>query len=172
VPQNVPPCPTDAATTTRVSLAILTDPGQANAFGLVHGGVVLRLADECGASAALRYAGGGRVATAAIDSLTFIGPVHVGERVEVMAEVTHVGRTSIEVRLEVTAEPMAHAERRKVAEGYGLYVALDETGRPRPVPSLPIVTEADRRRAEAAQARQAIRLARRHEATHPSVGPS
>jgi uncharacterized protein (TIGR00369 family) len=155
----------------RVSLAILTDPGQANAFGLIHGGVVLRLADECGASAALRYAGGGRIATAAIDSMAFLGPIHVGERVEVVAEVTHVGRTSIEVRLEVFAEPMARADRRKVAVGFGLYVALDESGRPRPLPALPIETEVDRRRAQAAQARQAIRVARRQDATQPPDEP-
>jgi uncharacterized protein (TIGR00369 family) len=159
------PAPVAAPVPTRVSLAILTDPGQANAFGFVHGGVVLRLADECGAAAALRYAGGGRVTTAALDAMTFLGPVHVGERVEVVAELTHVGRTSIEVRLDVTAEPMARADRRRVAVGYGLYVALDDAGRPRPVPPLPLETEADRLRAQAAQARQSIRLARRHEAT-------
>ena len=152
------------AAASRVCLAIITDPGQANAFGTIHGGVLLRLADECGAVAALRHAGGGRITTAAIDAMTFLGPVLVGERVELSAEVTHVGRTSIEVRIEMIAEPMERAERRRVAMGYGLYVALDASGRPRPVPPLPIETEADRRRDEAARARQAVRLARRDEA--------
>src|SRR4051794_14285038 len=120
----------------RVSLAIITDPGQANAFGTIHGGVVLRLADECGAIAALRHAGGRVITTAAIDSMTFLGPIYVGERVELTAEVTHVGRTSLEAKIEVFAEPIARAERRKVGVGYGLYVALDESGKPCPVPPL------------------------------------
>lgn len=148
----------------RVSLAIITDPGQANAFGTIHGGVLLRLADECGAVAALRHSGVARIVTAAIDALTFLGPVYVGERVEIGAEVTHVGRTSIEARIEIHAEPMERAERRRVAVGYGLYVALDEDGTPRPVPPLLLETEADRRRDAAANARQAVRLARRAEA--------
>jgi uncharacterized protein (TIGR00369 family) len=152
------------AATSRLSLAIITEPGQANAFGTLHGGVLLRLADECGAIAALRYAGGGRITTAAIDSMTFLGPVYVGERVELDAEVTHAGRTSLEARIEIFAEPLDRAERRKVAVGYGLYVALDPSGRPRPVPPLPAETEADRRRDQAARARQAVRLARRAEA--------
>ena len=152
------------AADSRVSLAIITDPGQANAFGTVHGGVVLRLADECGAAAALRHAGGHTITTAAIDSMTFLSPVHVGERVELVAEVTHVGRTSIEARIEVYAEPMARAEKRNVGVGYGVYVALDEEGKPCPVPPLLFETGAARLRDEAALARQAVRLARRAEA--------
>jgi uncharacterized protein (TIGR00369 family) len=150
-------------------LAVLTEPGHANAYGLVHGGVILRLADECGAVAALRHSGGTQITTAAIDAMTFLAPVHVGERIEVTAEVTHVGRTSIEARIEVFAEPLNSVERRRVAVGYGLYVALDASGKPRPVPPLPIETAADRRREEAALARQTVRLARREEAreAHP-----
>src|SRR5271156_4141363 len=99
----------------RVSLAIITEPGQANAFGTLHGGVILKLADECGGIAALRHAGKGQITTAAIDSMIFLGPVYVGERVEVTAEVTYVGRTSIETRIEVFAERIELLERRKVA---------------------------------------------------------
>jgi uncharacterized protein (TIGR00369 family) len=149
-----------------MSLASLTHPGQANAFGTLHGGVILRLADECGAIVALRHAGGGRVTTAAIDSMVFLGPVYPGERVEIDATVTYVGRSSIETLIEVFAEPLARAERRKVGRGYGLYVALDETGKPRPVPPLLSETAADLARDEAARARQAARLARRNEAKY------
>src|SRR3954453_12103637 len=124
--------PAKSAAASRLSLAIITEPGQANAFGTLHGGVILRLADECGATAALRHAGGGRITTAAIDAMTFLGPVYVGERVELSAEVTYVGRTSLEARIEIVAEPLDRAVRRRVALGYGLYVALDESGHPRP----------------------------------------
>jgi uncharacterized protein (TIGR00369 family) len=157
--------PEKPASDSRISLAIITEPGQANPFDTLHGGVILKLADECGGIAALRHAGKGQIRTAAIDSMIFLGPVYVGERVEITAEVTYVGRTSIETRIEIFAERIEVFERRKVAMGYALYVSLDETGRrPRPVPPLLIATEAGRRTAEAAQARQKIRLARRAEA--------
>jgi len=100
-----------------------------------------------------------------MDSMTFLGPVYVGERVELFAEVTYAGRTSIESRIDIFAEPFEKAERRRVGVGYALYVALDEQGqRPQRVPPLLSETEADHRRDEAALARQAIRLARRNEA--------
>jgi uncharacterized protein (TIGR00369 family) len=153
------------ASESRMNLAIIIEPKQANPYGTLHGGVILKLADECGGIAALRHAGRGQITTAAIDSMTFLTPVYVGERVELLAEVTWVGRTSIETRIDVFAEPIESAERRKVAVGYALYVALDDTGRhPRPVPPLLIETEAGRRAHEAGRARQAIRLARRAEA--------
>ena len=123
--------PPEAVPAARASLAIITEPGQANAYGTLHGGVLLRLADECGAIAALRHVGKGQITTAAIDSMTFVGPVYVGERVELSAEVTYVGRTSIETRIEIVAEPLERAEPRMVAVGYALYVALDESGRRR-----------------------------------------
>jgi uncharacterized protein (TIGR00369 family) len=159
------------AAASRQSLAIITAPGQANAYGTLHGGVLLRLADECGATAALRHAGGDRITTAAIDAFTFLGPVYVGEKLEICAEVTHVGRTSLETRIEAFAEPMAKAERRRVAIGYGVYVALDAEGKPRPVPPLASRTAADRRRDEAARIRQAARLARRAEAETEAERP-
>jgi uncharacterized protein (TIGR00369 family) len=157
--------PAKPASASRMSLAIITQPGQANPYGTLHGGVLLRLADECGAIAALRHAGKGQITTAAMDAMTFLEPVYVGERVELWAEVTYVGRTSIETRIEIFAERIENALRRRVAVGYGLYVAIDETTlRPRPVPPLLISSEADRLGQEAARARQAARLARRADA--------
>jgi uncharacterized protein (TIGR00369 family) len=160
------------ASQSRMSLAIMIEPGQANAFGTLHGGVMLKLADECGAIAALRHAGKGQITTAAIDSMIFLGPVYVGERVEISAEVTYVGRTSIETRIEIFAEPIEVSERRKVAVGYALYVALDETGRrPRRVRPLSIDSDAARCAAEAGEARQKLRLARRAQARGQPYSP-
>jgi uncharacterized protein (TIGR00369 family) len=152
------------ASASRMSLAVITHPGQANHFGTLHGGVILRLVDECGACAAFRHAGGGRITTAAIDSMVFLNPVHPGERVELDAEVTYVGRSSIEARIEVHAESMARPERRKVGVGYGVYVALDDAGKPRAVAPLLSQTPADLARDASARARQAARLERRREA--------
>ena len=153
------------AALSRVRLSIVIMPGQANHYGTTHGGVLLRLADECGAIAALRHVGRGQITTAAMDSMTFLGPVFVGERVEMFAEVTYAGRTSVESRIDVYAEPLDKAQPRKVGVGYCLYVALDEQDlRPLRVPPLLSETEADHRRDQAAAARQQIRLARRLEA--------
>ena len=151
------------ASASQMSLAMITNPGQANAFGTLHGGVILRMADECGAIVALRHAGGGGITTAAIDSMIFLGPVYPGERLEIDATVTSVGRSSIETRIEVFAEPLARAERRKVGGGYGLYVAIDADGKPRAVPPLLSETDADRARDVSASSRQAARLVRREE---------
>lgn len=153
------------AAASRVSLSIIIMPEQANPYGTMHGGVMLRLADECGAIAALRHVGHGKITTAAIDSMIFLGPVLVGERVEVTAEVTYAGRSSIESRIEIFAEPLERASKRKIGVGYGLYVALDDQAqRHERVPPLLSETAADHRRDEAARARQAIRLGRRAEA--------
>ena len=93
--------PAKSASASRLSLAIITEPGHANAFGTIHGGVLLRLADECGAILRTAPRRAGQITTAAIDSMTFLGPVFVGERVEIVAEVTYVGRTSIETRIDI-----------------------------------------------------------------------
>src|SRR6516225_11809572 len=98
-----PELPARPASASRVSLSIIIMPSQTNPYGTLHGGVLLRLADECGAIAALRHVGHGQITTAALDSMTFLGPVFVGERVELFAEVTHVGRSSIESRIEIFA---------------------------------------------------------------------
>lgn len=148
----------------RASLSLITRHEHGNAFGTVHGGVILRLADECGALAALHHAPRGLViTTAAVDSFTFLSPIRFAERLEALAELTYVGKTSLEAHVRVYSEPFASFDRRKVAEGYFLYVAVDGEGKPTPVPPLPSETEADRERDEAARARQAHRLARRAE---------
>jgi uncharacterized protein (TIGR00369 family) len=163
---NLLPKPPSAS---RASLAIITDPSQANAFGIIHGGVILRLLDECGALAAFRHHGGASITTATIDGVTFLSPVRVGERVHLAAEITHVGCTSMEARIVVTAEPLAVAEPRKVAIGYGLYVALNVDGRPVPVAPLLLNDEAATREAEE---RQRIRLAARSAAQRHPLPPS
>src|SRR3954451_4095835 len=69
------------AAASRVSLSIIIMPGQTNHLGKLHGGVLLRLADECGSISALRHVGKGQITTAAMDSMTFLGPFFLGERV-------------------------------------------------------------------------------------------
>ena len=80
-------------------------PSDANPYGNVHGGEVMKLIDAAAGAAATRHART-RVVTARIDELSFLAPVYVGHLVTAKASVNHVGRTSMEVGVRVEAEDM------------------------------------------------------------------
>jgi uncharacterized protein (TIGR00369 family) len=144
----------------RITLAQLMQPQDANLYGNVHGGYVMKLMDEAGASAAIRHAHQ-PVVTVAVDQVHFREPIHIGDLLTVMAELTYVGRTSIEVRIEVEAENLVTRQVKHTNTAYFVYVALDVNGRPAPVPPLRLDTDAERRQWEGAEKRQAYRLAQR-----------
>ena len=144
----------------RVTLSQLMQPEHANLRGDVHGGWIMKLVDEAGALAAMRHAQA-RVVTVAIDQMRFHEPIRIGDLVVLEAEVTYVGRTSLETRVQVSAENPVSGDRTNTNTAYLVYVALDEAGQPRPVPSLVAETEAERRRLQAGRERQAYRLAQR-----------
>ncbi len=144
----------------RVTLSQLMQPEHANLRGDVHGGWVMKLVDEAGALAAMRHAQA-RVVTVAIDQMRFHEPIRIGDLVVLEAEVTYVGRTSLETRVQVIAENPVTGERTHTNTAYLVYVALDEAGRPQPVPPLVAETEAERRRLAGGRERQAYRLAQR-----------
>jgi len=131
----------------------------ANLQGNVHGGVIMREVDSAGGTAAARHAGR-PVVTAAIDELSFLQPVYVGDILTVSARVNDVGTSSIEVGVRVEAEPWGGGERRHTTTAYLVFVALDEEGHPVPVPSLLVEGEEDRRRQEQARIRRDIRRER------------
>jgi len=144
----------------RVVLAQLMQPTDANLYGNVHGGIIMRLMDEAGGSAAMRHAQRPCV-TVAVDQVLFREPIHLGDLVTVTAELTYVGRTSMEVRLEVTAQNLLTGQQTHTNTAYFVYVALDDAGHPIEVPPLLLETEAERRQWAAAKERQAYRLAQR-----------
>src|SRR3954449_13035098 len=78
-------------------------PADANAAGFVHGGTVMKLCDEAAATAAIRHARA-RVVTAAVDRMTFVAPVHVGDLLTLRSSVNAVWRPSMEVGVRVEAE--------------------------------------------------------------------
>lgn len=146
----------------RVTLSQLMQPEHANLRGDVHGGWIMKLVDEAGALAAMRHAQA-RVVTVAIDQMRFHEPVRLGDLVVLEAEVTYVGRTSLETHVRVSAENPLTGTRTHTNSAYVVYVALDEAGRPQPVPPLLPETEAERRQMEAGRERQAYRLAQRRQ---------
>ncbi len=126
------------------ALRALAMPADANPNGDIFGGWVLAQMDLAGAVPAARRAKG-RIATVAVDAMRFHRPVFIGDLVSCYARVTRVGTTSISVLVETYAERRHDGSEVKVTEGTYVYVAIDESGRPR---SLPESTEADRASSE------------------------
>jgi acyl-CoA hydrolase len=132
----------------------------ANTAGNVHGGKIMHLCDEVAGIAAIRHCGM-RVVTAGMDRMTFIEPVYVGQLVTFRAMVNAAWRTSVEAGVRVEAEDIRTGEVRHVSTAYLTMVALDDDGRPCPVPALEPSTDDERRRAREAQWRRDNRLAER-----------
>ena len=138
-------------------------PADANAAGFVHGGTVMKLCDEAAATAAIRHARA-RVVTAAVDRMTFLAPVHVGELLTLRASVNAVWRTSMEVGVRVHSEHPRSGEVRHTNSAYITMVAVDADGHPLPeVPPLRCESPEQTRREREAQVRRANRLAEREQ---------
>ena len=120
------------AQASRVTLAVLMQPTEANIQGNIHGGLVMKLMDEAGAAAAIRHAQR-PVVTVAVDQVTFREPIHVGDLVTLEAVLTFTGHTSMEVQINATAQNLITGEQTHTNTAYFVYVALDEAGRPRVV---------------------------------------
>lgn len=144
----------------RASESVISElmmPNQVNNLGHVFGGVVLSMVDRVAAVAAMRHAG--RVCvTASIDRVDFREPIFAGELVTCNARVNYVGRTSMEVGVQVFAENVLTGQRRHTNTCYLTFVAIDEHGRPVPVPRLLLETDEDRRRFHEGERRRAARL--------------
>ena len=148
------------ASASAVTLSEQIDLTGANLLGNVHGGTIMKLCDNASGLAAMKHCGG-PVVTAAMDEMTFLEPVFVGELVMVKAMVNDTGRTSLEVGVRVAAENLRTGRRVHTASAYLVYVALDREGKPRPVP--PVVAEDDeqRQRQHEAKLRRQARLQRK-----------
>jgi uncharacterized protein (TIGR00369 family) len=132
-------------------------PHMANNLGNVFGGVILSLVDRVASVAAMRHAGQPCV-TVSMDRVEFLEPIHLGELVTAQASVNYVGRTSLEVGVRIEAENLFSGERRHTNSCYVTFVAIDEHGRPVPVPAVVPETEAEQRRYERAKGRRERRL--------------
>jgi acyl-CoA hydrolase len=134
----------------------------ANNAGQVHGGTVLKLCDEAAGLAAIRHARCPAV-TAAVDRVTFLHPVHLGEVLTLKANVNAAWHTSMEVGVRVEAENPLTGEQRHTSSAYVTMVAVDVEGRPSPVPAHVAETPTAERREREAQLRRANRLAEREQ---------
>ena len=141
----------------RVETEQLVLPGLTNTHGTIFGGMLMQWIDIAAGISAARHCAG-PVVTASMDRLHFLHPIRLGEVVTVQAQVNYVGRTSMEVGVRVMAEDQTVGNRRQTTRAFLTFVAVDESGRPRPVPPLSLETSADRRRFADARTRRAVRL--------------
>lgn len=117
------------------AIRVLAMPADTNPNGDIFGGWLMSQMDVAGGSVAVARAHG-RVATVAVDAMTFHKPVHVGDVVSVYAVVKRIGRTSIQVHVQAWAKRARAETEEMVIEGTFTYVAIDENRKPRPVPAV------------------------------------
>ncbi len=135
--------------TTRRLMEVL----DANAHGNVHGGVIMRMVDEFAAIVAIKHSGRS-VVTARVERFDFLAPAYIGDVVSINCAMNYVGRTSMEVGVEVTAEDLYTGEVRHIAASEVIYVAIDEQRRPTPVPPLVAGDQEEQARIDKALARR------------------
>jgi acyl-CoA thioesterase YciA len=116
-----------------LTVRLMAMPADTNANGDIFGGWVLSQMDQAGGIAAVERAKG-RVVTIAVEAMTFIRPVKVGDVLCVYTSLDRVGRTSMKIHVEAWARRFITHVREKVTDADFTFVAIDENGRPRPVP--------------------------------------
>lgn len=136
-------------------------PEHINGAGRLFGGKLVEWIDVVAGVVARRHSGR-NVITAAIDNLQFKEGAYVNNTLVLVGRVTHVGRTSMEVRVDTYVEDLS-GERHKINVAYLVMVALDKKGNPTPVPRLILDTDAEAAEWEAAERRQQLRVQRRKE---------
>ncbi|MCL5116392.1 MAG: acyl-CoA thioesterase [Firmicutes bacterium] len=144
----------------RTEMTELVLPGDSNQLGNILGGKVMHWIDLAAAITANRHSGHVAV-TASMDSLEFLHPIRVGEVVHLISQVNWVGRTSMEVGVDVYGENMDTGERRKTSTAFLTFVALNSEGKPVEIPPLVLTTPEEEERFHAAEARRQERLKRR-----------
>jgi len=136
------------------------DPTDANIRGAIFGGRILQMVDKAAAVCAMRHAGKPCV-TVAMERVEFLVPIAVGELVTVEARVNYVGRTSMEIGVEVHAEDLEKGRRRHTNSCLVTMVAVDAKGQPTPVPGLLVETPEEKERWAAAESRRKSRLGKK-----------
>ena len=149
--------PPKAPQSSRTILSQLMQVEHSNSRGNVHGGWIMKLVDEAGAIACMKHSQH-RVVTVAVDRMTFSQPISIGDLITLEAEVSYVGRTSMEAEVKVFAENPVSGKKIKTNTAYLVYVALDSQGSPVEVPQLNCESEFEKKRFDAGRKRQEYRL--------------
>lgn len=137
-------------------------PNDLNSKYTVFGGLVMSLCDRTALIVAERHAESPCV-TAAVDSLNFVAPARAGDTLVIRAMANRAWRSSMEIGVHVSAEHSHTGESRHVVSAYFTFVALDDKGKPQPVPAIEPETDDDKRRYNDAGQRREQRIAMRNQ---------
>lgn len=132
-------------------------PMYANHYGSVHGGLILKLVDEAAFVAATKHAGK-NVVLASMDHMIFKHPVNIGDMLNIRARLCYVGRSSMDIEVEIEAEKLKTRKTLDVGRAYLTMVALDKHHKPARVPGLILKTRAEKLKAKLALTRRKERL--------------
>lgn len=124
--------PNPASPVGELVIRAIAMPADTNSNGDIFGGWLMSQMDLGGAIVARNQARS-RVVTVAVDGMSFVSPVDVGDTVTCYAQLCRVGRTSMKVSIEAWASHFAHDQPRRVTAGIFTYVAIDTAGKPHPV---------------------------------------
>ena len=113
---------------------IIAMPADTNANGDIFGGWVMARMDQAGGIAGVERAQG-RVVTLKVDTMTFLRPMKVGDVLCVYTSVHSIGRTSMKIDIEAWAQRFRTNIMEKVTEATFTFVAVDDAGKPRPIPA-------------------------------------
>src|SRR3989338_5666485 len=130
---------TESATT----LSEVMMPVHANHYGSVHGGTILKLVDEAAFVAATKHARK-NIVMASIDHIVFRHPVNIGDMLNIKARLCYVGRSSMDIEVEIETEKLKVGKTLKIGSAHVTMVALDEQGRPTEVPKIILKTSRER----------------------------
>lgn len=126
---------------TKIVISEVMMPSKANVAGNVHGGEIMKMMDSTAFAAARRYSRA-NVVTARVDELEFHLPILIGDLVICTAEIVFVGRSSMEIAVNVEVEDLEQEGRpQKALSAYFTMVALDRNAKPKLIPPLPLDTE-------------------------------
>jgi acyl-CoA hydrolase len=151
------PKTTDESATEMVQVVL---PNDANPHGTALGGTVMHWMDLAAAMTAHRHARC-PVVTASVDSIQFLAPIRIGHVAILRARLTHVGRSSMEVKVDVDSEDPNTGKRNHTSTAFFSFVAVDKNGKPCEVPPLRLENDAEREEFGRAEQRRARRLAGR-----------
>lgn len=138
------------------TLTVVMMPHDANHYGNVHGGTILKLLDEAAYVTATRHSHS-NVVVASLERMDFCAPVHVGDILILNAKLTRVGRSSMDVKVEVATEKLKEGTRLYVGTAYVTLVALDSRGKPASAPELILKTREEEREFKEAEKRHKLR---------------
>jgi acyl-CoA hydrolase len=140
----------------QTTMTVLMTPDMVNFSGKIHGGSILRLLDQVAYACASRYCAS-YVVTLSVDQVFFRQPIYVGELVTFHSAVNYTGTTSMEIGIKVVALDTRKRLERHVMSSFFTMVAVDENGKPTPVPILHPTTEIEKCRFQAALDRKQLR---------------